>query len=205
MPTSGITEDRARNIMNEMLRAWEQNYGNVRHAENSARFTSLEDGQAALTGLVNRAKGAIWIIGIILTGLEVYIGHSSNDGEPLMYTYSQSTGELAQDGQHLATGYSGRDSGLNNPGAQQQVGVGPLPQGLYTIGPAYDNPHTGPITLNLEPDPANQMFGRSLFRIHGDTAAMNHTASDGCIILPKVVRLAINAGLAQDNQLTVTG
>jgi hypothetical protein len=26
------------------------------------------------------------------------------------------------------------------------------------------------------------MFGRSGFRIHGDNASANHTASDGCII-----------------------
>jgi hypothetical protein len=35
------------------------------------------------------------------------------------------------------------------------------------------------------------MFGRSGFFIHGDNQAMNHTASEGCIILPHAARIAI--------------
>ena len=45
-----------------------------------------------------------------------------------------------------------------------------------------DSPRTGVRTIILEPDPANRMFGRSGFRIHGDNAHANRTASDGCII-----------------------
>lgn len=45
--------------------------------------------------------------------------------------------------------------------------------------------------MNLDPDDGNEMFGRSLFRMHGDNAAMNHTASDGCIIMGLAVRLEV--------------
>jgi hypothetical protein len=106
-------------------------------------------------------------------------------------TYSQSTGKLTLDEALFTIGYAGHGAGLNNPAMQDQVMIGPLPQGFYSIGEAYDNPHTGPHTMNLTPDPANHMFGRSLFRIHGDNGAMNHTASDGCIIVQLPARMKI--------------
>jgi len=100
-----------------------------------------------------------------------------------MYTYYQSTGVLDRDGVPVLTGYAGRGDGLNNPAMQDQLNLGPLPEGLYTMTDLLDCPETtGLATIILDPDPANQMFGRSDFRIHGDNAAANHTASDGCII-----------------------
>lgn len=119
-----------------------------------------------------------------------------------MWTYQQSTGKITYaDGTFLATGYAGNGSALNNPDMQDVQMHGPLPQGRYAIGKPYDNPHTGKFTMNLEPSPENKMFGRSLFRIHGDTAAMNHTASDGCIILGPAYRHAIAD--SKDDQLQV--
>jgi hypothetical protein len=99
-----------------------------------------------------------------------------------MYTYNQSTGRLARNGILLLTGYAGHGPGVNNPAAQNQHDAGPLPVGRYTMTALIDSPHTGLATIILDPDPANQMFGRSGFRIHGDNSALNHTASDGCII-----------------------
>jgi hypothetical protein len=99
-----------------------------------------------------------------------------------MYIYTQSTGVLVHNGISLLTGYAGHGSGVNNPSMQNQHDVGPLPQGLYSMTALIDSPHTGLATVILEPDPANQMFGRAGFRIHGDNTAANRTASDGCII-----------------------
>jgi hypothetical protein len=99
-----------------------------------------------------------------------------------MYTYHQSTGVLLHNGILLLTAYAGHGAGINNPAMQNQHDVGPLPQGRYKMTTLFDSPHTGLATIVLDPDPANQMFGRSGFRIHGDNAAANHTASDGCII-----------------------
>lgn len=120
------------------------------------------------------------------------------------FEYQQSTGQFSQDGDMLATGYSGNGEEMNNPAMQTVRGHGPIPQGVYTIeAPAVD-PVTGPVSMRLEPAAENQMFGRGDFLIHGDTAAMDHTASDGCIILPHDARVRVGeAVLAGDDQLTV--
>jgi hypothetical protein len=63
-----------------------------------------------------------------------------------------------------------------------------LPRGLYTIEPPHDSPQVGPYAMSLIPDPANEMFGRSDFLIHGDSIEHPGQASHGCIILPRSVR-----------------
>jgi hypothetical protein len=99
-----------------------------------------------------------------------------------MYTYRQSTGLLARDGVALLNGYAGHGAGVNNPAMQDQHDIGPLPEGRYVMTALINSPHTGLATIILDPDPANRMFGRSGFRIHGDNSAANRTASNGCII-----------------------
>ena len=44
--------------------------------------------------------------------------------------------------------------------------------------------------MSLTPNAANNMFGRSEFKIHGDLidAPGQHKASDGCVILSRDVR-----------------
>jgi hypothetical protein len=118
-----------------------------------------------------------------------------------MWTYQQSTGELTDpDGKLLGRGYSGNGPALNDPAFQDEMGHGPLPAGLYTIGPFFTDLVKGPIVAHLRPDASNQMYGRSGFMIHGDNPQMDHTASDGCIILAHDLRQAIatsgDAGLA---------
>ena len=119
-----------------------------------------------------------------------------------MWTYQQSTGQLSHDGEPIGTGYAGHGTGVNDPAMQDQHNVGPVPQGKYTIGPSEDRPNSiGAFALPLTPDPANQMFGRTAFFIHGDNMQMNHTASDGCIVIARTVRnLVASSG---DRQLTV--
>jgi len=125
---------------------------------------------------------------------------------PLIYTdptgllcvYSQSTGSFTCTNditgqQYLAcTGYAGQGVGLNNPAAQNQQNVGPLPQGDYTVGAR--TRRRGPLTLPLTPDPGNTMYGRSGFLIHGDNPAQNNTASEGCIVAPPQCRAGIPTG-----------
>jgi len=101
-----------------------------------------------------------------------------------MYTYHQSTGVFERDGVTLFTGYAGHGAGVNNPSLQQEPNVGPLPQGRYTMSQFVAKAKkTGLGTIRLKPDPANQMFGRSGFRIHGDNAELDRSASSGCIII----------------------
>lgn len=107
-------------------------------------------------------------------------------------TYRQSTGDFrAPDGTLIARGYSGTGDGLNNPAMQNVAGKGPIPVGRYLIGTPFDDRHTGPISMRLDPFADNEMFGRSAFLIHGDNASLDHSASHGCIVLPRPARIEI--------------
>jgi hypothetical protein len=118
-----------------------------------------------------------------------------------MYTYSQRTGELLHKGKAFGRGYSGTGPGRDNPAMEGVPYIGPIPRGIYSIGPAYDDPHLGPCVMHLNPHPATNTFGRTAFRIHGNNAA--NDASHGCIILGPQYRQAIRAGA--DKDLTVVG
>jgi hypothetical protein len=121
----------------------------------------------------------------------------------MTWTYQQSTGQLSHNGEFIATGYAGIGPDCNNPASQNVPFKGPLPQGTYTIDPVLDDGgHMGPFVLPLTPWPNNNMFGRSGFYIHGDTAARNQTASNGCIVLDRQYRLMISQ--SSDTVLTVT-
>jgi len=110
-----------------------------------------------------------------------------------MWTYQQSTGQLtAPDGTIAGIGYSGNGPDLDSPAGQGDIGHGPIPQGYWSVGEFSDHPLLGPVSAPLAPDPGNDMDGRDGgFFIHGDNAAMNHTASEGCIILARPLREAI--------------
>lgn len=108
-----------------------------------------------------------------------------------MWTYQQRNGRLLHDAREVWTGYAGCGEGLNNPAMQDVKGIGPLPQGLYTIGHPYAHEHLGPVCMNLTPDQHNLMFGRGDFRIHADNVHNNQSASEGCIVMPLAVRIKI--------------
>lgn len=117
-----------------------------------------------------------------------------------MWSYAIGTGVLAQGGETRGRGYAGRGQGRNNIAMIRVAMMGPIPPGRYRIGKAYDHPLLGPVTMNLEPLPGTQMFGRSLFRIHGDNKAGD--ASQGCIVLGRTLRESI--AQSGDDQLDVT-
>lgn len=121
------------------------------------------------------------------------------------WVYVQLSGSTyLPNGKKMGVGYAGNTIGLNNPAAQDKVGVGPVPQGAYTIGPPHTPiDHLGGLALPLIPDKANSMHGRSGFFIHGDNSHLNHSASNGCIILPHGFRQAISSG--SDHKLIVVG
>ncbi len=95
-------------------------------------------------------------------------------------------------------GHAGHGSGFNNPDATQQVGVGPLPVGLYYLGPWQDGivygpawARLGPLISRLNPDPENTMYGRCDFACHGGNGSNPPSDSDGCVILQHCDRQAI--------------
>ena len=121
-----------------------------------------------------------------------------------MWTYKQTNGELSRDGAPAGACYSGYETGKNNPAMQSVADTGPVPQGRYSIGAPEcvesPGPH-GPFILRLTPDPANTMFGRSGFLIHGDSIAQPGFASRGCIIASRLIREAI--ARSGERELTV--
>jgi hypothetical protein len=105
------------------------------------------------------------------------------------WTYAQKTGELQQDGKHVAHGYSGAGAGKNDPAMQQVANVGPIPQGDWTIaGPPADTQDHGPYVLHLQPAPQTETFGRGGFLMHGDSIDSPGCASQGCVIVPRPAR-----------------
>ena len=109
-----------------------------------------------------------------------------------MWTYDQSTGALSRDGAPIGDGYSGFESGKNNPEMQNVHDVGPIPQGRYEIGPPHDTTTHGPHVLPLTPLDGTDTFGRDGFLIHGDSIAHPGAASHGCIILSRDLRNLIS-------------
>ncbi len=122
-----------------------------------------------------------------------------------MLHYSQSTGKLtSNNGFVLGTGYAGALGFKNDPNAQSIHDKGPLPRGVYDVGPPHNTVGHGPFVLTLIPHPDNIMFGRGGFLIHGDSIEHPGTASKGCIIMPRSAReLAWDDCLVNDTTLEV--
>jgi hypothetical protein len=67
-----------------------------------------------------------------------------------MWIYSQTTGLMTHNGVESGVGYSGHGDGLNNPAMQDVEGVGPCPQGIYSIEQAIMHPKLGKVAMRLE-------------------------------------------------------
>lgn len=107
----------------------------------------------------------------------------------MAWVYDQSSGELSHNGVLVATGYAGKGPHKNRPASQNLANQGPIPRGGWLIG-GYTS-SKGPLTITLTPKPGTNTFGRSAFRIHGDSVSNPGTASEGCIIMPFSARTQI--------------
>jgi hypothetical protein len=119
-----------------------------------------------------------------------------------MWQWVQSKGELLHNGEFISKGYSGYGLGKNNPELQSSQGIGPIPCGIWQITGVYNSAQTGPFTIALQPTQVTNTFGRSAFRIHGDSINNPGRASHGCIILPRPIRELI--WNSNDKTLSVT-
>lgn len=110
----------------------------------------------------------------------------------MSWMYEIVSGKLySENGELVGVGYSGAGDHKNNPEFQSVSDKGPIPSGSYQItAPVYTVTH-GPYVLPLVPAPANIMYGRSGFLIHGDSKVAPGTGSEGCIILSRDVRQRI--------------
>lgn len=121
----------------------------------------------------------------------------------MSWIYNQSNGSLSHNGVLVGVGYSGFETGENNPTLQNEQNIGPIPQGEWTIvGVPFDSPDHGPYCLRLEPQPGTDTFGRGGFLIHGDSIIHPGLASKGCIIMLHAVRISIWE--SNDKELSVT-
>ncbi|BCQ27646.1 DUF2778 domain-containing protein (plasmid) [Caballeronia sp. NK8] len=117
------------------------------------------------------------------------------------WTYNRTDGTLTDPQGNVVArnGYSGAGEGRNNPAMEDVQNVGPIPQGSYAIAHARHSTRTGPVSMDLAPEVGTHTFGRSAFMIHGDN--LSHTASHGCIILPRSTRTQIEE--SADRRLVV--
>lgn len=106
----------------------------------------------------------------------------------MSWVWDQSAGTMSRNGTLVSKGYSGFRANANKPEFQAARGLGPIPRGKWRMTAVTDSPNTGPFTIVLEPEPGTDTLGRSAFRIHGDNARGDRSASHGCIILPRAVR-----------------
>jgi hypothetical protein len=109
-------------------------------------------------------------------------------------TYRQNSGRLScadESGKTVVdeTGYAGRGFFKNWSAAESNSNWGPIPRGKYAIGGFTAS--KGPVTITLTPYPENIMYGRDLFRIHGDSKKHPGAASNGCIIVGRDTRNTI--------------
>ena len=119
--------------------------------------------------------------------------------------YEQATGKLLDENGLIGIGWAGQLAGKNNPAVQNVPKVGPLPVGNYIVGDVImSHPRLGEYVMPLTPDPANEMFGRADFYIHGANRTTPATSSEGCIIQSRSAREYVGqkiAGSPMDSQL----
>ena len=104
--------------------------------------------------------------------------------------YHQPNGNIYHDAVLLGTGYAGFPPYVNDPAAQSIPQKGPLPVGKYTMGAEYVHPRLGRC-IPLTPDPSNEMFERADFFIHLENPHHPGFSSEGCIVVPYPLFLAI--------------
>jgi len=114
--------------------------------------------------------------------------------------YTQSTGEFLINGILIATGYSGAPGHINATSSECIVNKGSLPRGRYRM--TYEKVRNKrPHVIVLTPMPETAMCGRHSMLIHGDNEYLNNTGSEGCIILPKYIRLRIYDEIIRGNDI----
>lgn len=118
-----------------------------------------------------------------------------------MWHYNQITGILKQNDQYEGVGYSGKEECKNNPDKEMVPFRGPIPRGLWYLGTPHDTMDHGPFVIPLTPDNETKLFGRSEFLMHGDSIEHPGCASEGCIIMSRVIRDNVASSL--DDELMV--
>ena len=125
----------------------------------------------------------------IVASLATCLAAASVSAAEREFVYVQKTGTFSLDGKELGHGYSGYGEGKNNPAMQSVRNVGPIPAGLWKIGPPRQYKGMDDC-FDLAPI-GHDALGRSDFLIHGDHHKIYGTSSRGCIVLDHAVRKKI--------------
>lgn len=159
-------------------------------------------------GTDNNACGAVSPDGLSSVGNQAMVTATLNmvangNMANVKLVYNSSTGELhavntaTGTDVKIGSGYSGYGFSANDPSQESIANTGPIPAGTYSIGTAFNSGHSGPETMTLTPNSGTDVYGRTGFEMHGDTATSNqfglHDASDGCIIMDPNIRYAVGA------------
>ena len=119
--------------------------------------------------------------------------------------YHQGSGVIETlEGVRVVFAWAGRGLGKNNPKAQDQKCIGPLPQGLYVAGVWEDHPRLGKMVCPLT-QIEGETFGRDSFFIHGPTKDPLRYGQEsmGCIVVPFTSRLKVREELPEGSYLRV--
>jgi hypothetical protein len=100
-----------------------------------------------------------------------------------MVTFSLGKGMLyGSDGSPIGPAYSGAPGHVDVASDDMLKALGPIPLGLWRIGPPVDLPKLGPFCLPLLPCDGTDTLGRGGFFFHGDNVEHNQTGSEGCVV-----------------------
>lgn len=122
------------------------------------------------------------------------------------WSYNSRTGVLTGEklGARAASGYSGYGRGYNNPEAESEENVGPIPRGLYRVTAVYKSHEDrlaagykkdlGSFVVHLAAHGSSDTFGRDLFRVHHDNDKGDRSGSRGCIVMPQWAREKFEVG-----------
>lgn len=119
-----------------------------------------------------------------------------------MWVYLIRTGDVYHNGRRAFKAHSGNGLALNDPAQIHRKGIGPVPPGVYWLGPRRDSPVTGRNVMDVIPVLGTVTYGRKAFQLHGPNRTPDPSDdSRGCIVADEADRLAVDA--SGDRLLTV--
>jgi hypothetical protein len=121
--------------------------------------------------------------------------------KPILYRYSQNTGQLKHGNELIGAGFSGKGAARNNPESYKEHLVGIIPVGDWKVERRRIDPKTGQPVIDLSLFTGGHVAGRTpvgeTFTIHPDNSA---SAGESGIAMPAN---AINAIQVQNGVLTL--
>lgn len=111
----------------------------------------------------------------------------------MKWTWKQAAGQLWRGEKLIAKGYAGAPGHKNKTESEGLRNKGPIPRGLWRMKSVImQHKRLGSYVIVLEPV-SHDALKRSAFLVHADNVNRPGTASEGCIILDRITRIALAA------------